>query len=114
MPVKIELVRDRLAQLSDRGKELVAGRYKSEYSNQEFVDTAAFREWRISCVVFLHEALGPESPYAKEFDFNCDSPFLSTVVRGQAIMRAAREYIEFGSVARVEKLIDAEIFADLI
>jgi hypothetical protein len=44
--VKIELVRDRLALLSDRGKELLAGRYKSEYSNQEFVDTAAFREWR--------------------------------------------------------------------
>jgi len=112
--VKIELVRDRLAQLSDRGKELLAGRYKSEYSNQEFVETAAFREWRVSCVVFLHEALGAESPYAKEFEFNCDSPFLSAVVRGQAILRAAREYIEFGPVARVEELVAAEIFADLI
>jgi hypothetical protein len=112
--VKIELVRDRLAQLSDRGKDLLAGRYKSAYSNQEFVDTAAFREWRVGCVVFLHEALGSESPYAKEFEFNCDSPFLSAVVRGQAILRAAREYIEFGPVARVEELVAAEIFADLI
>jgi hypothetical protein len=113
-PVNIELVRDRLAQLSDRGKELLASRYKSEYSNQEFVDTAAFREWRVGCVVFLHQALGAESPYAKEFEFNCDSPFLSAVVRGQAVLRAAREYIEFGPVARVEELVAAEIFSDLI
>jgi len=112
--VNLDSVRDRLGQLSDRGKELVAGRYKSEYSNQELVDPAGFREWQVGCVVFLREALGAESPYAKEFEFNCDSPFLSAVVRGQAILRAAREYIEFGPVARVEELVAAEIFSDLI
>ncbi len=112
--MNIEVVRDRLGQLSDRGKELVGSRYKSEYSNQEFVDTAAFREWRVGCVAFLREALGADSPYAKEFEFNCDSPFLSAVARGQAVLRAAREYIEFGPVARVEELVAAEIFSDLI
>ncbi len=112
--MNIDVVRDRLAQLSDRGNELVSRRYKSEYSNQEFVDTAAFREWRVGCVAFLREALGADSPYAKEFEFNCDSPFLSAVARGQAVLRAAREYIEFGPVARVEELVAAEIFSDLI
>jgi hypothetical protein len=112
--LNLELVRDRLGQLSDRGNELVASRYKSEYSNQELVDTAVFREWRVGCVAFLREALGPESPYAKEFEFNCDSPFLSAVARGLAVLRAAREYIEFGPVARVEELVAAEIFTDLI
>ena len=113
-PVNLEVVRDRLGLLYDRGNELVGSRYKSEYSNQEFVDTAAFREWRVGCVAFLREALGSESPYAKEFEFNCDSPFLSAVARGQAVLRAAREYIEFGPVARVEELVAAEIFSDLI
>ncbi len=112
--MNLEQVRDRLGQLSDRGNDLISSRYKSEYSNQEFVDTAAFREWRVGCVAFLHEALGADSPYAKEFEFNCDSPFLSAVARGQAILRAAREYIEFGPVARVEELVAAEIFTDLI
>lgn len=112
--MNLEQVRDRLGQLSDRGNDLVSSRYKSEYSNQEFVDTAAFREWRVGCVAFLHEALGADSPYAKEFEFNCDSPFLSAVARGQAVLRAAREYIEFGPVARVEELVAAEIFTDLI
>lgn len=112
--MNLEQVRDRLGQLSDRGNDLVSSRYKSEYSNQEFVDTAAFREWRVGCVAFLHEALGADSPYAKEFEFNCDSPFLSAVARGQAILRATREYIEFGPVARVEELVAAEIFTDLI
>ena len=112
--MNIDVVRDRLAQLYDRGTELVGSRYKSEYSNQEFVDTVAFREWRVGCVAFLREALGADSPYAKEFEFNCDSPFLSAVARGQAVLRAAREYIEFGPVARVEELVAAEIFSDLI
>jgi hypothetical protein len=112
--VNLDLVRDRLANLSDLGEELIGSRYKSEYSNQEFVDTAAFREWRVGCVAFLREALGADSPYAKEFEFNCDSPFLSAVARGQAVLRAAREYIEFGPVARVEELVAAEIFTDLI
>jgi hypothetical protein len=112
--MNLDLVRDRLGQLSDRGDELVGSRYKSEYSNQEFVDTAAFREWRVGCVAFLNEALGADSPYAKEFEFNCDSPFLSAVARGQAVLRAAREYIEFGPVARVEELVAAEIFIDLV
>jgi len=112
--MNLDLVRDRLAQLSDRGDELIGSRYKSEFSNQEFVDTAAFREWRVGCVAFLCEALGADSPYAKEFEFNCDSPFLSAVARGQAVLRAAREYIDFGPVARVEELVAAEIFSDLI
>lgn len=112
--MNIEVVRDRLGLLYDRGNELIGSRYKSEYSNQEFVDTTAFREWRVGCVAFLREALGADSPYAKEFEFNCDSPFLSAVARGQAVLRAAREYIEFGPVARVEELVAAEIFSDLI
>jgi hypothetical protein len=112
--VNLELLRDRLGQLSDRGQELISGRRKSEFSNQELVDTAGFREWRVGCVAFLREALGADSPYTKEFEFNCDSPFLSAVLRGQAVLRAAREYIEFGPVARVEELVAAEIFSDLI
>jgi hypothetical protein len=112
--VNIDNIRDRLARLSQSGKELIGSRYTSEVSNQEFVDANAFREWRVGCVAFLREALGPESPYAKEFEFNCDSPYLSAVARGQAVLRAAREYIDFGPVARVEELVAAEIFTDLL
>jgi hypothetical protein len=112
--VSLDQVRERLAQLSDRAKSLVEGRYRSEVSRQEFVDAAEFREWRVGCVAFLQEALGPDSPYSKEFEYNCDSPFLSAVARGMAVLRAAREYIDFGPVARVEELVAAEIFADLL
>ena len=112
--MNIENIRDRLAQLSEKGKELIGSRYTSEVSNQEFVDANAFREWRVGCVAFLREALGADSPYAKEFEFNCDSPYLSAVARGQAVLRAAREYIDFGPVARVEELAAAEVFNDLL
>jgi hypothetical protein len=112
--VNIDVIRERLARLSELGGDLLETRYKSDVSHQEFVDGAAFREWRVGCVAFLREALGVESPYTKEFEFNCDSPYLSAVARGQAVLRAAREYIDFGPVARVEELVAAEIFTDLL
>ncbi len=112
--MSIEAIRDRLARLAELGSELIATRYKSDVSHQEFVDAGAFREWRVGCVAFLREALGEDSPYTKEFEFNCDSPYLSAVARGQAVLRATREYIDFGPVARVEELVAAEIFTDLL
>ena len=112
--MNIDIIRDRLARLSELGGELLETRYKSDVSHQEFVDAGAFREWRVGCVAFLREALGEDSPYTKEFEFNCDSPYLSAVARGQAVLRATREYIDFGPVARVEELVAAEIFTDLL
>ena len=112
--MNIDAIKDRLARLSELGSELLETRYKSDVSHQEFVDAGTFREWRVGCVAFLREALGEDSPYTKEFEFNCDSPYLSAVARGQAVLRAAREYIDFGPVARVEELVAAEIFTDLL
>ena len=112
--MNIDAIRDRLARLSELGSDLLETRYKSDVSHQEFVNAGAFREWRVGCVAFLREALGEDSPYTKEFEFNCDSPYLSAVARGQAVLRAAREYIDFGPVARVEELVAAEIFTDLL
>jgi hypothetical protein len=112
--VNLAAIKDRLARLCDLGSDLLQTRYKSDVSHQEFVDAGSFREWRVGCVAFLREALGGDSPYTKEFEFNCDSPYLSAVARGQAVLRAAREYIDFGPVARVEELVAAEIFTDLL
>jgi len=112
--VQIDDVRARLARLSELGSELLRTRHRSAVSNQEFVEAGAFREWRVGCVSFLREALGEDSPYTKEFEFNCESPYLSAVARGQAVLRAAREYIDFGPVARVEELVAAEIFTDML
>lgn len=112
--MNLDDIRDRLARLSELGSALLETRYKSDVSHQEFVEAGAFREWRVGCVAFLREALGEDSPYTKEFEFNCDSPYLSAVARGQAVLRAAREYVDFGPVARVEELVAAEIFTDLL
>jgi len=53
--VNIDNIRERLARLSQSGKDLIGSRYTSEVSNQEFVDANAFREWRVGCVAFLRE-----------------------------------------------------------
>ena len=111
--VTLDKVKDRLGDLLHEADELVATRYHSE-SRQEFVEAGAFRQWRIGCVVFLQEALGTENAYTREFEFCCDSPYLSAVVRGRAVLRAVREYVAFGRVARVEELAAAEVLNDLI
>lgn len=110
----LDTVRDRLARLLEQAGEVIRSHYRSELSLQDFVEATRFREWRVGCLTFLKEAFGPESHYLREFEFSCDSPYLNAAARGQAVLRAAREYIDFGPVARVEELAAAEVFNDLL
>ena len=112
--IDLDTVRDRLARLLEQATEVLSSHYRSELSLQDFVDAARFRQWRVGCLAFLKEAFGPDSHYLKEFEFSCDSPYLTAAARGQAVLRAAREYIDFGPVARVEELAAAEVFNDLL
>jgi hypothetical protein len=112
--IDLDTVRVRLSRLLEQAAEVIGSHYKSELSHQDFVDAARFREWRVGCLAFLKEAFGHESHYLREFEFSCDSPYLNAAARGQAVLRAAREYIDFGPVARVEELAAAEVFNDLL
>src|SRR5882762_6930047 len=100
--IDLDTVRDRLARLLEQATEVIRSHYRSELSLQDFVDAARFREWRVGCLAFLKEAFGPDSHY------------LNAAARWQAVLRAAREYIDFGPVARVEELAAAEVFNDLL
>jgi hypothetical protein len=112
--IDLDTVRDRLSRLLEQAAEVIRSHYRSELSLQDFVEAARFREWRVGCLAFLKEAFGSESHYLREFEFSCDSPYLNAAARGQAVLRAAREYIDFGPVARVEELAAAEVFNDLL
>jgi hypothetical protein len=112
--IDLDTVRVRLSRLLEQATEVIRSHYRSELSLQDFVDAGRFREWRVGCLAFLKEAFGPDSHYLKEYEFSCDSPYLNAAARGQAVLRAAREYIDFGPVARVEELAAAEVFNDLL
>lgn len=112
--IDLDTVRERLSRLLEQATEVLRSHYRSELSLQDLVEAARFRQWRVSCLTFLKEAFGPDSHYLKEFEFCCDSPYLNAAARGQAVLRAAREYIDFGPVARVEELAAAEVFNDLL
>jgi len=112
--IDLDTVRIRLSRLLEQATEVIRSHYRSELSLQDFVDAARFREWRVGCLAFLKEAFGSDSHYLKEYEFSCDSPYLNAAARGQAVLRAAREYIDFGPVARVEELAAAEVFNDLL
>ncbi len=112
--IDLDTVRERLSRLLEQAAEVIGSHYRSELSHQDFVEAARFREWRVGCLTFLKEAFGPDSHYLREYEFSCDSPYLNAAARGQAVLRAAREYIDFGPVARVEELAAAEVFNDLL
>jgi hypothetical protein len=112
--IDLDTVRDRLSRLLEQAGEVMRTHYRSELSLQDFVDAARFREWRVGCLAFLKEAFGSDSHYLKEYEFSCDSPYLNAAARGHAVLKAAREYIDFGPVARVEELAAAEVFNDLL
>ena len=112
--IDLDTVRVRLSRLLEQAAEVIRSHYRSELSLQDFVDAARFREWRVGCLAFLKEAFGADSHYLKEYEFSCDSPYLNAAARGQAVLKAAREYIDFGPVARVEELAAAEVFNDLL
>lgn len=112
--IDLDTVRVRLSRLLEQAGEVIRSHYRSELSLQDFVDAARFREWRVGCLAFLKEAFGAESHYLREYEFSCDSPYLNAAARGQAVLKAAREYIDFGPVARVEELAAAEVFNDLL
>jgi hypothetical protein len=112
--IDLDTVRIRLSRLLEQASEVIRSHYRSELSLQDFVDASLFREWRVGCLAFLKEAFGAESHYLREYEFSCDSPYLNAAARGQAVLKAAREYIDFGPVARVEELAAAEVFNDLL
>jgi len=112
--IDLDTVRIRLSRLLEQAAEVIRSHYRSEISLQDFVDASRFREWRVGCLTFLKEAFGPDSHYLREYEFSCDSPYLNAAARGQAVLKAAREYIDFGPVARVEELAAAEVFNDLL
>jgi hypothetical protein len=112
--IDLDTVRIRLSRLLEQAAEVIGSHYRSEISLQDFVDASRFREWRVGCLTFLKEAFGPDSHYLREYEFSCDSPYLNAAARGQAVLKAAREYIDFGPVARVEELAAAEVFNDLL
>jgi len=112
--IDLDTVRIRLSRLLEQAAEVIRSHYRSEISLQDFVDASRFREWRVGCLTFLKEAFGADSHYLREYEFSCDSPYLNAAARGQAVLKAAREYIDFGPVARVEELAAAEVFNDLL
>jgi hypothetical protein len=115
-PIEAELerVRLRLSALIREAAELLGSRYRSELSHQEFVEGACFRGWRAGCLALLQEALGTDSPYFREFESCCDSPYVNAVARGKAILAAVRDYVDSGPVSRVEELVAADVFVDLL
>ncbi len=79
----------------------------------DYVEGGLFRQWRTSSLSFLN-TLPSEYVYYREFEACCKSAYPSDTKGGIGILRAAKEDIEGGYLAKVEALVSASVFSDFL
>jgi hypothetical protein len=108
----LQRIRQRLEQLLQKGEELLKTRHGS--APFYWVDGQLFRQWAVSSELFLKQVFGAESPHFAQFAQHCATNGFESARGGQAILRAAREDLEFGALSRIDDIVSGEIFSDFL
>jgi len=103
-------VLERLNSLIRMGEKIMASPSRDYF----YVDTGLVQQWRASSLAFLSATLGSDSIHYREFEERCKWSGCSEVERGLAILRAAKDDIEGGYLQKVETLVSASVFTDLL
>lgn len=108
---------ERANQLLDKAQKVVGTR-RSNSSEHVFapatVDSSLFHEWKNNTQNFISLVCGETSPYYKNFVEGVKNAFPGELERGIGILKALKEDIEQGYLARIKDLVSAEIFTDFI
>lgn len=115
-----EKILDRLDELIALGEEVKQTRYSHSgggivYFGDDGVRGEMSHQWGVSCLNLLERVFGRDSPYYVKFDaFFSDLGSYSPMVRALGIIRAAREDIAKGALFDIRRLVEAEVFDDLL
>jgi hypothetical protein len=83
-------------------------------TDSSHVDYGLWSEWRNQSLSFLVRTLGKESNYTTEFEKWCSSRTVAPTNAGIGILRAVKQDIEAGHLARLSELVRAELFSDFL
>jgi hypothetical protein len=83
-------------------------------SRNDRTDFGSWTEWHSQTMTFLRGALGNEHTYAKEFETICSGTSRSDVEGGLGVLRAVREDIDSGNLARLPERVRADLFSDFL
>jgi len=114
-----EKLMDRLNHLIEVGEEILKTKHPHltpvvEVIDDYYVKDDTFYQWRAGALSFLKTVFGNNSTHFQEFYHRCRSSLYEDALQGQSILKAAKEDIEGGYLKKLEDLVAADIFTDLL
>jgi len=105
---------DRLNHLIEVGEEVLKTRHPPPHGviDQDYVKNDPFYQWRAGALSFLKAVFGDKSTHFQEFQQSCRYSHYNDALRGQSILKAAKEDIEGGYLKKLEDLVAADIFTE--
>ena len=107
---------DNLDKLGEQIRHTARLKYPVELDNpmRMSVESGGFTRWRIGCLSLLGSLSSPNDIYLQEFQEVCKEAYLDDLERGLGVVRALRDGVEGGYLQKVETLVSAEVFDNLL
>jgi hypothetical protein len=83
-------------------------------TDRSYLDYSLWAEWRNQSLSFLQRTLGGTDNYSVEFAKHCDLRTVAPTNAGLGILRAVKQDLEGGHLARLPELVHADVFSDFI
>jgi len=109
-----EKLTDRLNHLIEVGEEVLKTKHVPESAIYSYVKGDPFYQWQAGALSFLRAVFGDNSTHFQGFQQRCRGPLYDDALRGQSILKAAKEDIEGGYLKKLEDLVAADIFTDFL
>jgi len=106
----------RLEELLQLGNQVLSTRTEPPrgVAAADSVSNELFSHWRAGSLSFLKNVFGEDSTHFHEYSKNCLRGYHYEAVRGQAVLKAAKDDIEGGYLKRIADLVSADIFTDFL
>jgi hypothetical protein len=111
-----EHIKNRLGQLLEMGDKVLSTRHPPPEGiiAGDYINEDPFYEWKAGALSFLSSIFGKSSTHFQGFQQECKYTNYSDAIQGQSILKAAKTDIDGGFLKKVETLVAADIFTDLI
>ncbi len=111
-----EKLLERLNHLIELGERVLSTRQSPPRGiiTSDYVNGDPFYQWKAGSLSFLKNVFGEDSTHFQGFHEFCKYASYPSALQGQSILKAAKEDLEGGYLNKLETLVSADIFTDLL
>jgi len=109
-------LKERLDQLIELGERVLSTRHPPPPGiiSEDYVNDDPFYQWKAGSLSFLNNVFGENSTHFQGFQESCKYASYSEALKGQSILKAAKEDLEGGYLKKLDTLVSADIFTDFL